>query len=93
MSLLFGLRHIHFRGLSSSAVVVDGDSAIVIRWMSKESKGPWRLTHLLKEATFLVSPLNISFNWIPREANELADRLENWGVDKEDIVVGSFVEM
>lgn len=92
MALLFGLRLIHSKGLYSTPIVMEGDSANVIRWIKNESPGPWRLFHLLKEVAFLVSSLNISFRWIPREANEVIDGLAKRGVDKEDVDVGSSVE-
>lgn len=74
-ALLFGLRLIHSRGLSFQYIEVKGDSEVVIRWMVSGSHGSWRLSHLLKEVTFLVSSWNISFKWTPREANVGADKL------------------
>lgn len=47
-------------------LVVEGDSAIVIGQMKSGNLGPWRISHLIKEAVFLTSTLNISFFWIPR---------------------------
>lgn len=87
--VLFGLRLIHFRGLSSHYIEVEGDSKVIIKWMKNEGKGLWRPSHLLKETAHLVSSLNISFKWIPRKANVGADRLAKRGVTKESMFMGS----
>lgn len=64
---------------------------MVIKWLSGQG-GAWRLSHAIKEAIFLASSLNISFKWIPREANEVADGLATRGVQKESTFVGSLDE-
>lgn len=77
------------RGIKDQEVEVEGDLVIVIGWMHRGKGGPWKLSHTIKEAVFLVSSLNISFKWIPREGNEMADRLTKRGVEKNSIFVGS----
>lgn len=72
-ALLFGLQLVHTMGIQNH-LVVEGDSVIVIGWM-KKNMGPWRLSHLVNEAPFLVMSMNISFIWILREANSTADGL------------------
>lgn len=92
-ALLYGLRLIHSKGMVSHNIKVEGDSAIVIGWMAFRSNDLWKLSHIIKEAAFLASSLNISFKWIPREANEGADRLVKRGVAKASIYVGSLEEI
>lgn len=91
-ALLFGLTLLHFKGVASHNIEVERDSAVVIGWMRSGSPGSWRLSHIIKEAAFLVSSLNISFRWIMREADEGADKLAKRGVEKDFIFVGSLEE-
>lgn len=86
------MRLIHSKGVSSYKIKVEGDSAVVIGWMGRGSPDLWRLSHILKQVAFLVSSLNVSFNWIPREANAVVDRLAKKGVAKDCIFMGSLEE-
>lgn len=87
-ALLVGLRLFHSRGDLHIPLVVEGDLAIAIEWMKSGSPGPWRISHLIKETVFLASTLNISFSWIPREANFVADGLAKKGVSKRRTLYG-----
>lgn len=60
-ALLYGLRLIHSKGLGSHKIEVEGDSAVVIGWMAHRGSDSWKLSHVIKEAVFLASSLNISF--------------------------------
>lgn len=85
---LFGLKLIHDKCLNHQTLCVEGDSVIVIGWLKNGKNGSWRLSHLLRDVVFLVSSLNISFKWIPREANSIADGLAKRGVLKQTIFMG-----
>lgn len=67
---------------------MEGDSLCVIGWLTESSKGPWRLPHLVKKAFFIASSLNISFIWIPREANSTGDGLAKRGVHRDFMYFG-----
>lgn len=62
--------------------MVEGDLANVIGWLRKEVQGPWRLSHIVKEAYSFDRSLN-SFYWIPRKANVAVDELVKQGVHQE----------
>lgn len=82
-SLLVGLRLIHSRDLIHTPIIIEGDLTNAIGWMKYGNSGPWCLSHLIKEATFLVCSMNSSFVWIPKEANLVADGLAKREVNKE----------
>lgn len=63
-ALLCGLRLISFLGLHQRPIEVEGDSSCIITWMYRRSLCPSRLSHIVKEALFIASSLNISFNWL-----------------------------
>lgn len=91
-ALLYGLRLIKPRVIGSHNIEVEGDSEVVIGWMTNGNTGSWSLSYIIKEATFLVSTMNISFKWIPWETNEGIDRLAKRGVEKASTFVGSLEE-
>lgn len=72
-------------------IEVEGDSTVVIGWMRNGSGGPWRF-FIYSRKRFFWFLFENPFKWIPREANEEADRLAKRGVEKEFIFVGSLEE-
>lgn len=91
-ALLTGLRIVHSKELMDKTITIEGDSANVIGWMKNGKPGPWRISHLIKEAVFLASSINILFAWIPREANSVANGLAKKGVNKEVLFMGLIME-
>ncbi len=79
------LREIEQRGLRGASVF--GDSQLVIRqvtgaWKIKEP----RLAALAAPLIELAKTLGVSFRWVPREQNALADRLSNRAIDEGELV-------
>ncbi|MGH3049202.1 MAG: reverse transcriptase-like protein, partial [Gaiellaceae bacterium] len=80
--LLAGLRAAHAID-PSARVEVRMDSRLVVEQMS----GRWQVKHpdlrpLVREAASLASSLgSVSYTWIPRERNKLADALANKAMD------------
>lgn len=74
--------------LQHQPLIMEGESICVIGQMTGSSKGLWQLSHLVKEALSLASSLNISFFWIPGEANSMVDGLAR-GVHRESMQLGN----
>lgn len=60
--------------------------------MKSGNLGTWRISHPIKETVFLASTLNISFIWIPREANFVVDGLAKGGYQKMNFSMGPIEE-
>lgn len=64
----------------------------VISWLESDRKGPWRLSHLVKQVYFFASSVNISFKWIPRKANLMADVLAKRRVVRESTFTSNIMD-
>lgn len=61
---------------------VFGDSKLVICQVDKKWKiNKPHLRCLAKEIWEITKDMDVTYNWIPREENELADALSNEGID------------
>ena len=71
----------------NDAIEIYGDSQLVI----KQMKGEWRIkkgayTPYAHECRKLLTQFkNISFNWIPREKNEIADELSKAELNRRNV--------
>ncbi|GGX52606.1 bifunctional RNase H/acid phosphatase [Streptomyces minutiscleroticus] len=79
--LLAGLRAAHELD-PAARVHVRMDSKLVVEQMS----GRWKIKHpdlrpLASEASRVLSPSRVTYEWIPRERNKHADRLANEAMD------------
>jgi len=63
-------------------IVVRMDSKLVVEQMS----GRWKVKHpdmrqMVKDAFEVIGPMQVSFEWVPRDANALADAAANKALD------------
>lgn len=80
LALINLLREFNKRGIKKA--VIRGDSKLVIEQMS----GRWqvrepRLIELCKQAKLLSGEMLLTYEWIPREQNSVADNLSNKAID------------
>lgn len=68
------------KDLDLSNFLVEGDFAIVVSWVSKLGRGPWKYNIWLHKIPDLASSLDYSLTWFPYSANEIADHLAKHGV-------------
>ena len=82
--MIAGLRHA--LALDDAASIhVQMDSKLVVEQMSRR----WKIKHpdmqvLARTAFELIGMRNVTFEWIPREENALADALANRAMDSKD---------
>lgn len=72
-----GLREINHLMLKDCEV--EGDSAVVISWGTRNCLGSWELAPFVYEIKDVVFLLFISLVHIDRSQNKLVDKLANWG--------------
>jgi ribonuclease HI len=82
--MLVGL-HTAFELDPEASVHVRMDSKLVVEQMS----GRWKVKHpdmavLASEARALIGTRNVTFEWIPREKNALADAAANKSMDSQE---------
>jgi ribonuclease HI len=82
--MLVGLRAV-FELDPAASVHVRMDSKLVVEQMS----GRWKIKHpdmavLASEARALIGTRNVTFEWIPREKNALADAAANKSMDSQE---------
>ncbi|KAF9611446.1 hypothetical protein IFM89_032416 [Coptis chinensis] len=74
--------------LPSSPVWIEGESELVIKWLTRDIDPPWRFTPMFFEIQSIMSRLvlgRISHNH--REGNSLAHKLANEGLTKDSLTV------
>lgn len=83
--MIIGLKYIHHHRMYNISLEIKGDSKLVINQM----QGVWSCNteHLQKKLTEAKSLLrgikDVTFTWIPRERNQIADQLSNDAMDTE----------
>lgn len=77
-SLLMGLRELNRLGMKSCEV--ERDSVVVISWGRGDNLASWCLAPIIYEIQELVSIFFVSLSHVIRSQNELANKLENWGI-------------
>lgn len=82
--MIAGIRHA-FEIDAGASIHVQMDSKLVVEQMS----GRWQIKHpdmqvLARTAFELIENRTVSFEWIPREQNGLADALANRAMDAQD---------
>ena len=83
--MIIGLKYIHHHRMYNIRFEIQGDSKLVINQM----QGVWscnteHLRRKLMEAKLLLKDINdVTFKWIPRERNQIADQLSNDAMDTE----------
>ena len=60
---------------------MESDSANAISWV-KSLRGPWKMQFLFNEISNLISDLHVTFQYISRFANGMADFLAKQGVHR-----------
>ncbi|XP_062021429.1 uncharacterized protein LOC133738002 [Rosa rugosa] len=66
--------------LNCRKIYVEGDSKLIIDSINKKCAPPWRLRTLVKDILSLASNFEaVSFSYVPREANFVADAVTNMG--------------
>ncbi|XP_062014664.1 uncharacterized protein LOC133731265 [Rosa rugosa] len=70
----------HALHLNCRKLYVEGDSKLIIDSINKKCAPPWRLHTLVKDILSLASNFEaISFSYVPREVNFVADAVTNMG--------------
>ena len=77
----------HKREFDIKKIIVHGDSQIVIKQMNKEigikKKKLIELSHQVAQLVDELQPVEVFFEWIPRELNVKADEIANNVLDRE----------
>ena len=93
--LIIGLTYALHQNFQNYTIEIQGDSKLVINhmlqiWACKEP----RLQRKREEAQKLMSNFSqITLTWIPREKNQVADRLSNDAMDKEETCTPYTIKM
>lgn len=62
--------------------VVEGDSKTVISWGNGNGGGSWRVNHFICEIRDIMRTFKVVLRHIPRDQNDLADRLAKWSISQ-----------
>lgn len=60
---------------------------MVVGWGLGLSMGVWKHASIVHEIQELVSNMNISLVFIPKDQNSLADKVAKWAVELEEIFI------
>lgn len=85
-ALVFGLELCIQKGID--IVEIEGDSQIYIQAISLGKSPSWKIDNWIGKMKILLSKLNdFSISHAYREANRVADLLENYHVSQDDLVL------
>lgn len=89
MALILILKYLEDNNIKSSPVIIKGDSNLVIM----QIQGKWKIkrgaykNHALNAFAMARGFVNLSFEWIPRESNMVADELSKKGLMDKSAVL------
>lgn len=66
--------------LNAYSAIIEGNSFSAIQWGSGKASHPWGLANWVEEVQAISTKVGVSFDHIPREANNMADGLAREGV-------------
>ena len=71
--------------LNIKKLIIEGDSEVVIGWLTKDQNGLWKYNNERRKFKWLVREMEVKTCWIKRSANSLADGLAKQGAERDSL--------